>query len=349
MLLFEFTEILTERAHDVLFHVTKLPETVEILKNEEFHLGFSLAKDYAEPFRPKGSDKYFYLSTARSPTSGFISIRRNSGNAQVLFEFNGDWFNTHGYVVKPVDYFNGGSGAQDEMEDRVFSKKPELSFKGDATGLIKALHIKVPGSFVGEIAKDLLPVLKECKRLNIPFYVYTDGNAWLGRRTNKALSQSQVIEALKIELSSSRKYDKNSSVFKGKRNQSGAKIYNAKYTGKPAYNALINLITAKSPEDITEDTFHIIDGIIQYIGDEESGIKQMFFLSKYHLGPKAASNLVAAIKKSGMNTDKIWQKLAEKWMGLTYNLKFSKTPKAKPHYNPNSEPTNINDELDTPF
>lgn len=344
MLLYEFTEILTERAHDILFHVTKLRPTLSILQNEEFDLGFSLAKDYAEPFRPKNSEKYFYLSTARSPTSSFISVRRNSGDAQVLFEFNGDWFNRHGYTVKPVDYFGGGEGTSDEMEDRVFSKTPELSFKGSAKDLIKALHIKVPGSFVGDIAKQLLPVIKQCKTLSIPFYIYTDPTAWMMRRTDKAMPQSDVIKALKIELSMSNKYDKKD-VFSKKYNDEGRHRYNVIYEGKTAYRALLNLIQARSPDDIKEETYNTIETMIPSAGDEFHAIKNLFFNVKYYLGKQAVANLVAAIKKSGMGPDRVWRKLGDKWIGLSYGLskQFKQSPEKK-KYNPGDP-----GEVDLPF
>lgn len=318
MLLNEFTEFLTESAHGTLFHVTKLPAMISILDKQSFELGFSLAKTNAEQFRPAGTHKYFYLSTARSPTSGFIAQRRFSGDAQVLIEMNGDWFNKEGYVTKPVDYF-GGKGS-DEMEDRVYSLKPEISFEGEASNLIKALHIKIPSNsknFVSmgrETVERMLKVMIQAKKLGIPFYVYTNATAWLMRATDKAMDPKMVVAVIKADLEDTPIENKFNSEF-----NPSAQSHKGIINSKREYKALLNLITAKKASDILEDTFNIIDGESRY-NTPDAIIKDMFFKVKHNLGTPAVQKLAIAIKKSGMNPDTVWKTLTDKWMGMSYGL-----------------------------
>jgi hypothetical protein len=338
MFLFEFTETLIESAHDILFHVTNVNAAASILTNQEFELGFSLAKDSAENFRPKGSSKYFYLSTARSPASGFIATRRSSGHVQVLFELNGNWFNKHGYVTKPVDYFNGAPGSSDEMEDRVFSKEPTIKFPNDAHSLINALHVYLPQSMASGVAQSLLPLVVQAKKQNIPLYVYINPNSWLTRRKDKAFPYDKFIQAMKIELQADKRgfSAKSPSVFSSKFNSTGMTHLRA-IDAKRDYKALLNLIQARSPEQIKEDTFYVIDELARVI-DADAAIKRLFIRVKFNLGSKASGQLVAAIKKSGTSPDNVWDTLGRKWIGLSYGLdKQFKTPPKDPKYDPGTK------------
>lgn len=174
----------------LVYHFTPLRRALSILEENVFKLGVSVGTGSED------QKNYYFLSTTRSPSGRF---HRNDSFG-VLFVLDGNKLNQR-YKGHAVDYwgreFRKAEPRSAEMEDRIFSNDPEIK---QAASYIKGVHIlfddeKSQADFVVRYRRVLRKILIQCKKLNIPFWVYRDA------KTFQTLNKAKSIPVKDLELS----------------------------------------------------------------------------------------------------------------------------------------------------
>lgn len=313
MLLYELItkRYLTERATSVLYHFTQIEKAANILISKQFRLNSSYARDDEYLNGVKDSSKRpFYLSTARTPQSSFIRDRKYIMFG-VIFDLNGDWFNNHGYRVKPVDYFQGTSPEKKEHEDRVFSKDPVIKFKGN--DLIRSVHIYMKQRGGEPEPNKVLHMLVASRKSGIRTYVYDDFDAFLLQNTAKSIDLKTVVAELKSALKWSKYKYRDTIGDRQKQNN----IVNDRNT-KINLAAIRNLILAKKPEDLNKETIWLFDRTIRDRRYGAGHIKTLFKTILSSPNPEYGRKLLQLVKASKIPPNEIFEKLSQKWIGLSY-------------------------------
>ena len=124
-----------------LYHTLEAYKAYKILTSNELKLPLAESNSSESKF----TGKMFYLSFARTPSSGYIADRASGLrqiNEQILFVFDRRKLNNiRGSVFKSVDYWGVNSsgrimgGASKEAEERMFSPSPII--KGIASALLE--------------------------------------------------------------------------------------------------------------------------------------------------------------------------------------------------------------------
>lgn len=299
MLLYEFTSPLNERATAILYHYTKIDAAAKILSTKQFKLTSSYPNDDEHLNGNNELRTPYFLSTARTPYNAFMMIRQHI-DIGVIFDLNGDEFNRRGIKVQPVDYFQGASPEKKEHEDRVFSKEPTISTEK----LITGVHIFAKSLMIEP--RSILTVLVESAKSGIPTYIYDDFRAFMLQNKAKTLNLNQVIEALKVTLKHGNNGNKQSTEITDNLN---AKIQ---------LRAIHNLITAKQPDDLTPETIWIFDKTLYDQREGAQDVKSIF--RKVMQAPNQAygKKLIQLVKSTGIPFNQVFEKLANKWFGLSY-------------------------------
>ncbi|CAL9973187.1 hypothetical protein VPHD480_0173 [Vibrio phage D480] len=189
----EFAKELEEAATDIVYHGTSLSRAIEILSTDKFRLSDakgSWSDDTDTEINQKqGKDKRYYLSTARSATSPYINdldTMIDSTTADVLFVIDGRKI-SHNHRTKAVDYGRGeyASDYGNELEDRVFSKKPVID---NASKYIKEAHVWKKFSSSSSHGESILEkFLSQAKRKGIRVWVYDNQRDWQSMNKKRAV------------------------------------------------------------------------------------------------------------------------------------------------------------------
>lgn len=205
-------EIIYERATDVLYHATGIHSAKNILRDGVFKLtpstGSEVERKYEVPGRP------YFLSTTRSRVGDY---HRYIGGTKVMFVLNGDWFNTKGYITKPVDYWYYGKTPDElkrgewrqidprskrpmwsyspkrtsESEDRIYSETNTIPI--DAVTAVH-VYIREPDERLGAVIRQ---ILIDAKKRGIKTYLYNDEDDWRFQNIRKSLSLTQAKDLIK--------------------------------------------------------------------------------------------------------------------------------------------------------
>lgn len=168
---------LTEGISDVVYHGTTLRIASKIVTENRFKLRPLFVS--SREAMVTNSDKLFYMSTARSPRSGYIGGALGYGdpprNGYVVMVLDGRKL-AHRYSGKAMSYFdnitrNHDPEFKDEMEDRVLSNQQEIT---NATSYIKEMHVGINRRPTTTGARDWLLSLY---RTGIPVYLHFDSDA----------------------------------------------------------------------------------------------------------------------------------------------------------------------------
>lgn len=154
-----------EGISDILFH--KTGDAAKILTSNEFKLTFAQRSDTLG--RP--SDKWFYLSTARSPVARYQDTQTLVLDGRKLAQR---------YSGGPMDYwgpeFRKASPSSHEMEDRIWSRDQIIP---DAKDYIKEVHVYINSRITSPAyQKTNRTIAKECKKAGIPVFFYDDKKAY---------------------------------------------------------------------------------------------------------------------------------------------------------------------------
>lgn len=175
----DFFEKEIARANDYfLYHTTNTYKALKIIKSNSLQL--PLAQTNAN--EAKFAKKTFYLSFARTPSSGYIADRASglrSINESCLIVFNQKKLLSYrGVTTAPVDYWGAndtgriiGGGAK-EAEERLFSDHPTLNNISEAI-----VEIRLSVSFEKYENYDwMIELISLCKKKKIPIKTFLRGN-----------------------------------------------------------------------------------------------------------------------------------------------------------------------------
>jgi hypothetical protein len=306
--------IIKERATTVLYHYTKIENAVNILKTKQFRLSSSLPQDQESSLVSKKHEgKQFYLSTARTPQSAFIRGRSKENNA-VIFDLDGDWFNRNNYTVKPVDYFSGTEADKKEHEDRVISNDPIIKLNNN---LVKSIHL-----YIGNIEyspKLILQFISDSKKYGIQLFAYYDFKAFILQNTKKSVELRQVINDLK-EYTPYQQSDPDAEITPKN------KIIDDK-NARLKLKAVYELVKAKKPEDLSDTSVQILeDAILQ---NPTNDLRILFNSIMIAPNSEYGKRLLQLVKATKIPMKDIFNKLADKWMGLSYMIDTKSISKKK--------------------
>lgn len=175
-------EIINESLSRIAYHYTGIMNALKIVTSNKFELSSVVGNSTEEQYAPKGYP--YFLSTTRTKLGGYHEY---FGNAAVMFELNGDYYNRH-YPSKSVDYWLNRNPMQSyhrahEAEDRLFSKEPSIPANG-ITSVYVYLSPHLDSDGVKANARQLLIA---CKKRGLKTYFYNDPDAWkrLDKRPEK--------------------------------------------------------------------------------------------------------------------------------------------------------------------
>ena len=183
------SEFLIEGATDVLYHYTSTINAFNVLESGTFKLSSITGNPSEEMYAPPGYPYFF--STARSKVGDY---HRYAGSSAVMFVLDGQWLQSR-FKVKPIDYWDRAwihsSDRTREAEDRVFSKKPEISID-----CVTEIHVLLKEQ-TDPRSQMTRRILIAAKKRGIPAYLYIDEDAWRLQNKAKSVSVSQAKEFLK--------------------------------------------------------------------------------------------------------------------------------------------------------
>lgn len=166
---------LFEGLSSVLYHGTDLHSMLDILRTDSFRLTPDLGTVSDKALRSKG--KIYYMSFSRSKVGEYSYPTSTSMSSASMIVVDGRALQSAGYSGKPVSYWgddpNLYKGHADEMEDRLYSAKPYIP---NASNYIREIHsfYNTERSNGDIIIRALRRIYILAKKLNIPFYIYSD-------------------------------------------------------------------------------------------------------------------------------------------------------------------------------
>ncbi len=189
-------KIITAGISDTVFHTT--PNVIDILKNNEFRLSSTDAKESEKNYGDK--NRRYYLSTARNMESRYI--RDND----VVIELDGKKL-AQNFKGKSIDYWGedlrntpSNKTRDYEQEDRVVAKKPVIK---DAKKYIKAIHLVLSDR---EHTQRQLPALAFfSKKYKIPVLTYENHETRNARKKATPIQKLPGIQPKAPSAKSSRK------------------------------------------------------------------------------------------------------------------------------------------------
>ncbi len=194
----KMSQIITEGLSDILYHSTSLYNVLSILKNNKFQLTPDIGTDAEANLRKK--NRIYYMSFARSKMGDYHQPSKYAGNLALLV-IDGRQLKQDGYTGNPIDYW--GWGNKDEMEDRLFSKKPYIE---GASKYLKEIHVFYKAESDEDMKAKSVRWLRAAylmaTKLGIKMYVYDDIEAFKLLNTSKSVSISTL------------KYDTNQEIVK---------------------------------------------------------------------------------------------------------------------------------------
>jgi len=158
--------IISEGASDILYHYISSAYILDMLQKNKINMIAAIGTDSDYVIN---KNKFYYLSTTRSKSSGF----KKSDSKIVL---DGRKLKQK-YKIVPVDYWQSDkSDKQDtssyiysmqglEQEDRIVTDKPSIP---NAKDYILGIHIYV-GNKIRNISKQIIDI---CEKENIPIFIY---------------------------------------------------------------------------------------------------------------------------------------------------------------------------------
>lgn len=179
-------KIILARPSAVLYHITNSGALSSILESNRFEMKPS---DGTSVEREQAPDAY-YFSCARSRTSAYF--QRNASHASAIIVLDGDKL-AQRYKAKPTNYWGDMQHLNnDEMEDRVYSKRP---FIPNAKSYITEIHMmrdKFPSNPTWYNSR-VYEIYRAAKFARIPIYMYgfTDVSYFLSDEERKRVRDNR--------------------------------------------------------------------------------------------------------------------------------------------------------------
>ena len=158
--------IISEGASDILYHFMYSQYVLDMLQKNKLNMVAAIGKDSDYKIN---KNKFFYLSTTRSKSSGF-----RKGDSKIVLD--GRKLKQR-YKITPVDYWNWPKNDKRdtsayiysmkslEQEDRIVTDKPSIP---NAKDYILGIHIYVRN----KIGTDVKKIIDICEKENIPIFIY---------------------------------------------------------------------------------------------------------------------------------------------------------------------------------
>ena len=160
--------IISEGASDILYHFMFSHYVLDMLQKNKLNMVAAIGKDSDYKIN---KNKFFYLSTTRSKSSGF-----RKGDSKIVFDRRKL---KPRYKITPVDYWNWPKSDKDdtptyissmqslEQEDRIITDTPSIP---NAKDYILGIHMYV-GNKIRNISKQIIDI---CEKENIPIFIYNN-------------------------------------------------------------------------------------------------------------------------------------------------------------------------------
>ena len=185
---------------NTLYHACHVNSAASIISEKKFRLTIAIGTD-ADNAHQNG--KIYFLSTARSRYNRYIKGSLEGAQTGVVLNLDKSILQQNS-AIKPVDYWAWGPD-QKETEDRVFSNKPIIDFKGKT--LIQSVHLMFNKDFKSKyihasLIDSISTIIKTCRKEGLKLYLYDNFKDFSVQNTAKSISISQYIElrkALEVE------------------------------------------------------------------------------------------------------------------------------------------------------
>ena len=200
-----FRQYLIEGISDIVYHKTNIVNAYSILTDNKFRLTASIGTSSEKSI----SKKFYYLSTARTPSSAYIAKDPYYGD--LYFTLSGRKLGQR-YKGYPIDYwgptFRKADPTSNEMEDRIVSNDQYID---NALSYIKEVNIlygfeqsrksildnketiehkKVDDRQLKYIKK----IYSFCKKNDIPIYIYNKKTDFLTGNKSKAIDILSILK-----------------------------------------------------------------------------------------------------------------------------------------------------------
>lgn len=243
---------ISESVSNIVYHFTHIRKGVKILTNDEFVLT-PIYKNNAENSIINKVDDLFFLSTTRS-LQGEYHKNDSSG---IIFKLNGTKLSNN-YSGKAINYYNN-EWDKNEMEDRVFSKKPRIPAIKFISEILVALDYNLfnKGVYTINYKKEILFLLSFSKKNNIPIKIYKSMKALVSRDTKELYTYNELKKLLVTSPKEEEITSYNKSNYDVQRN------YRDKTKGSNL-KSFIEISLGKNYENYQDNSKNLIYKMLQY-------------------------------------------------------------------------------------
>lgn len=189
------TFLLNEKHQHELYHATSIKSALQMLHTNSLNMTF--ATDLEHQHAARG--QRYYLSTSRAKFSNYADQYKGSGSKRgvsynVMVNINAQALRGAGAQVKSVEYwgpeFRKVDGFREEQEERIFTNKPRLE---PLEKFVNSIHIYIDPEETNKYTISQALEISRIENKSVPVYFYTDKNAYMGQRTEKAVKNPSGV------------------------------------------------------------------------------------------------------------------------------------------------------------
>lgn len=197
----KYKQFMLEAAiENTLYHACSVFNAAQVLQEQQFRLTIAVGTDSDEAHQ---NGKIYFLSTSRSRYNRYVKGKIEGAQTGVMLNLDKSILQQNN-AIKPVDYWSWGPD-QKELEDRVFSNKPEIKFAGKK--LISSVHVLINKNFHAKdihqtTVESISSIIKQCRREGTELFLYDNFRDFVVQNRKKSISISQylaIIKSLKVE------------------------------------------------------------------------------------------------------------------------------------------------------
>lgn len=243
---------ISESVSNIVYHYTNIKKGVKILSNDEFVLTPTYKNDAETAINDK-TGNLFFLSTTRS-LQGEYHKNNSSG---IIFKLNGTKLSNN-YSGKAINYYNN-EWDKNEMEDRVFSKKPRIPAIKFISEILVALdyNMFIKSIYTIDYKKEIFFLLSFSKKNNIPIKIYKSMKSLVTRNS----SDLYTYHELKKLFNASPTEEENTSYNKS--NYDVSRNYRDKSKGSDL-KSFIEISLSKNYEKYSDNSKKLISKMMRY-------------------------------------------------------------------------------------
>ena len=176
-------QIIKEKLSSTVFHGGELKNLYSILAKNLLIASPLFTRDVEGSSSNKS---YFFISTARSRTSPFISSLLSQNKPAFVLQLDGDKLNQR-YKGNSVNYFLNRKNS--ELEDRLFTNEQYIKNISD---YIEQISVFVPPNT--QATQMMAEIESAAKEKGIPIYFFNNKNNLITNNRAKAINLGQVIQ-----------------------------------------------------------------------------------------------------------------------------------------------------------